>query len=95
MSNLRMSLARLALFALLAGFLGSASADTLEMRDTAMASTDGRPTRGMTQTSVEAKFGSPQAKRAAVGDPPISRWEYANMVVFFEYDRVIHAVLKR
>ena len=95
MSKLRSSLSRLALIALLAGFLGSASADTLDMRDTSMAGTEGRPTRGMTQASVEAKFGSPQSKRPAVGDPPISRWEYANMVVFFEYDRVIHAVLKR
>ena len=49
----------------------------------------------MTQTRVEAKYGSPAAKRAAVGDPPISRWEYPNMIVYFEYDRVIHAVMKR
>ena len=32
---------------------------------------------------------------AAVGEPPISRWVYADFVVFFEYDRVIHAVIKR
>jgi hypothetical protein len=56
---------------------------------------DGRPTRGMTQASVEAKYGSPTAVKAPVGDPPITRWEYANFVVFFEYDKVIHAVRKR
>ena len=33
--------------------------------------------------------------RAAVGEPPITRWEYRNMIVYFEYDRVIHAVMKR
>ena len=55
----------------------------------------GKPTRGMTQTGVEASFGAPQSMVAAVGDPPISRWEYANFVVFFEHDRVIHAVSKR
>ena len=49
----------------------------------------------MTAESVEAKFGAPDAKVAPVGDPPISRWEYADFVVFFEYDRVIHAVTKR
>lgn len=49
----------------------------------------------MTQASVESKFGAPNSKVAAVGEPPISRWEYQNFVVYFEYDRVIHAVLKR
>ena len=55
----------------------------------------GKPSRGMTQASVEANFGAPQSTRAAVGEPPISRWEYAGFVVFFEFDRVIHAVSKR
>jgi len=55
----------------------------------------GKPTRGMTQESVEATFGSPQNARAAIGDPPITRWEYADFVVFFEYDKVIHAVTIR
>ena len=54
-----------------------------------------RPMRGTTQAQVEAKWGTPVAKNASVGDPPISSWEYANFTVYFEYDRVIHAVLKR
>lgn len=54
----------------------------------------GKPTRGMTQDAVEANFGTPQDARDAIGDPPITRWEYANFVVFFEYDKVIHAVSK-
>ncbi len=54
----------------------------------------GKPTRGMTQDAVEASFGVPSDTREPVGDPPITRWEYANFVVFFEYDRVIHAVSK-
>jgi hypothetical protein len=49
----------------------------------------------MTQDRVESEFGAPVSRHAAVGDPPISSWEYQNMVVFFEYDRVIHAVMKR
>ena len=48
----------------------------------------------MTQARVEANFGAPQSAREAVGDPPITRWEYANFVVFFEFDKVIHAVSK-
>jgi len=54
----------------------------------------GKPTRGMTEDSVKASFGDPQEVRAPVGDPPITRWEYADFVVFFEYDKVIHAVSK-
>jgi hypothetical protein len=53
------------------------------------------PPSGSTQANVEATFGAPKAKKAAVGDPPISSWEYEGFVVFFEYDRVIHSVKKR
>jgi hypothetical protein len=49
----------------------------------------------MSQESVQANFGSPQSTSAAVGEPPISRWDYAGFVVFFEHDKVIHSVTKR
>jgi len=88
-------LRNLTLAALLCGVFSIAGAQNLDMQGTAGASDDGRPTRGMTQASVESKYGAPVAKNAAVGEPPISSWEYANMVVYFEYDRVIHAVRKR
>ena len=55
----------------------------------------GKPSRGMTQESVQANFGSPQSTTAAVGEPPISRWVYVDFVVFFEYERVIHSVPTR
>ncbi len=84
----------LTLIALASCLAGIASADTLKMEG--MSSSDtARPTRGMTKSSVESKFGSPDARKAPVGDPPITRWEYQNFVVFFEYDRVIHAVVRR
>jgi hypothetical protein len=41
---------------------------------------------------VEAKFGAPSRRVPAVGEPPITRWEYPGFVVYFERDRVIHAV---
>jgi hypothetical protein len=88
-------LRKLALVALLSGVFSIAGAQNLDMQGTAPGADNGRPTRGMTQASVESKYGSPVNKRAAVGDPPISSWEYNNMVVYFEYDRVIHAVMKR
>ena len=54
-----------------------------------------RPERGTTQAQVESKWGAPTSKVAAVGEPPISRWEYPGFTVYFEHDRVIHAVIKR
>ena len=81
--------------ALICGVFGVAGAQNLDMQGTAPGSNDGRPTRGMTQASVESRYGAPVARNAAVGEPPISSWEYKNMIVYFEYDRVIHAVLKR
>ena len=53
------------------------------------------PIRGMTMEFVEANFGSPTSKRSPVGDPPITRWEYQNFIVYFEYKRVLHSVSKR
>ncbi len=54
-----------------------------------------RPSRGMNEQRVEARFGAPTAKVAAVGAPPISRWEYTDYIVYFEYDKVIHSVNRR
>lgn len=51
------------------------------------------PSRGMTMEQVEAKFGAPANKISAVGNPPISRWEYPGFVVYFERDRVLHTVV--
>ena len=51
-----------------------------------------RPNRGMSMDTVESRWGAPAAKHGAVGDPPISRWEYAEFIVYFEYGSVIHSV---
>lgn len=50
------------------------------------------PTRGMSMQQVEARFGAPTAKSNPVGKPPITRWDYAGFVVYFEYDHVVHTV---
>jgi len=81
--------------ALLSAFGAIASAETVAIGGATAASNDGRPSRGMTQTRVESKYGSPISVEVPVGEPPITRWEYSDFVVFFEYDKVIHAVLKR
>ncbi|MGY6587210.1 MAG: hypothetical protein ACXIUB_02875 [Wenzhouxiangella sp.] len=51
------------------------------------------PNNGLRMTEVEARFGQPLERRAAVGDPPITRWVYDDYSVFFEHDRVIDSVL--
>ncbi len=85
----------LTILGLALGLMASASADTLRTSGISAGEDGSRPLRGTTQSQVEAKYGSPASKKAAVGDPPISRWEYQEFTVYFEYDRVIHAVLKR
>lgn len=86
------------LVALMSASSAFAQGDTLQMGGADNATQfeqAGKPTRGMTQERVRANFGSPQNEDAAVGEPPISRWHYADFVVYFEYDRVIHAVTRR
>lgn len=85
----------LSVIALIFAFGSMANADSAAMNGAIAGSDDGRPTRGMTQARVQSAYGSPVSVTAPIGDPPITRWEYQNFVVFFEYDRVIHAVVKR
>lgn len=54
-----------------------------------------RPARGVTMASVERTFGAPTRREGPVGDPPITRWDYPDFSVYFEHDRVIHAVARR
>ena len=87
-----------ALIAVASVFASFASAQTLPIgasENAAVFEQAGKPTRGMSQANVATEYGNPQSRSSAIGDPPITRWEYANFVVFFEYDRVIHAVTKR
>lgn len=51
------------------------------------------PKNGQDKSTVEARFGAPRARQAAVGDPPISRWDYETYSVYFEYDLVLYSVL--
>jgi len=50
------------------------------------------PKRGSSMAAVEAKFGAPKTRHAAVGDPPITRWDYESFSVYFEHQHVVHAV---
>ena len=76
------------------GTVSTALAETIVVDDQVQVRDSGteKPKRGITMTQVEAKFGAPVTKHDAVGAPPITRWDYAGFSVFFEHDRVIHAV---
>jgi hypothetical protein len=84
-----------ALACTLAGLAGAETLNTAGPDNASRFESGDKPSRGMTEERVEAKFGQPQSRVGAVGNPPISRWEYENFVVYFEYDKVIHAVTKR
>ena len=77
--------------------VSAAHADTLLIDgvQAAQATRSERPARGETMSRVEQRFGTPSQTIAAVGEPPISRWEYPAFIVYFEFDRVIHAVPRR
>jgi hypothetical protein len=51
------------------------------------------PRRGTDMSQVEQRWGAPQSRLAAVGEPPITRWIYGNFTVYFEHNLVIHSVL--
>ena len=53
-----------------------------------------RPSTGATKAQVKSQFGEPQKENPAKGKPPISNWEYAEFIVYFENDHVIHSVIK-
>ncbi|MGH8113443.1 MAG: hypothetical protein ACREPS_00100 [Rhodanobacteraceae bacterium] len=57
------------------------------------------PKRGMLMDQVRREYGAPLRVLATRGgsskyQPPIHRWEYAKFVVYFEYNYVIHSVLR-
>ena len=53
------------------------------------------PARGSSMDDVKAKFGAPSQEVPAIGQPPITRWDYPGYVVFFEHDKVLHTVVVR
>lgn len=78
----------------------SATADTLLMERTQKEASMALPTRGMSMSQVESRYGTPRSKLDPRGGnkpqhPVINRWEYDNFIVYFERSHVIDAVAKR
>ena len=76
---------------------GAARADTLLLDgiDQATPSAAQRPKSGLAMATVESTFGSPTQRHSAVGQPPITRWDYPEFSVYFENQLVIHSVATR
>ena len=70
-----------------------ASADVLIIDEVRQAGRMELPKNGQNKAAIEAKFGAPIEKKPAVGDPPISSWQYPTYSVYFEYDLVLFTVL--
>jgi hypothetical protein len=77
-----------------------ANADNLLIQRVGSEQGQALPKRGSSMAQVEAKFGAPTQKVAAVGGgsrrtPPITRWVYPNFSVYFENTHVVDAVLNK
>lgn len=87
-------LAGLASAALVASIaVPAAHAEELKMTPAPQAQGN-QPKRGMSMEKVEATFGAPTNRVPAVGNPPITRWEYPGFIVYFEHNLVLHSVVK-
>ena len=53
------------------------------------------PVNGMTKAEVRSRYGEPAQVHAAIGDPPITRWDYGQWSVYFEYEIVLFTVLDK
>ena len=73
---------------------GPALADVLLMESIQSAPAMQTPRQGLNMTAVRQQFGEPAQQVAAVGEPPISRWEYTGFTVYFENELVLHSVIQ-
>lgn len=50
------------------------------------------PQKGQSKRAVLERFGLADVEHKPVGQPPITRWDYREFSVYFEYDHVINSV---
>jgi hypothetical protein len=53
------------------------------------------PAKGLSMQQVINKFGEPETKYEAVGQPPIIKWLYKKFTVYFEKRWVINSVIHK
>lgn len=72
-----------------------AAADTLEVPVGAQGeATRIEQVRGLKKEEITARLGDPIGIQGPVGEPAITRWEYADFYVYFEWDVALHTVKK-
>ncbi len=77
-------------------FMQSTIADEMNMTSVGNSpSAASRPAHGISMATVLQRFGEPDSRIPAVGEPPITRWNYADFTVYFEHNLVIHSVMHR
>ena len=91
----RMVLALIAMAVAASALPQTVLADVLLIEEVRQAEKMELPQNGMKKFEVLARFGDPEKKTAAVGDPPISSWTYGRWSVYFEYDLVLFTVLHK
>lgn len=90
------SICRLALLlSLFAPMASTAEQLTIPIGQTATAVSSDMPQRGDTKAAVTSRYGQPLKLSEGVGSPPIARWDYPAFSVYFETDRVLHAVQRK
>lgn len=93
-------MARMVLALMLLGVVGLAAneplqADVLLIEEVRQAERMDLPQNGVSMSEVRAKYGEPVTTSAAVGNPPITRWDYDRWSVYFERDLVLFTVLHK
>ncbi|MGH8250422.1 MAG: hypothetical protein ACREVI_06950 [Steroidobacteraceae bacterium] len=73
----------------------AALAETLDTTTADPAAAGDRPNRGSSMATVQGRYGEPVSRHAAVGTPPITRWDYPQFSVYFEHELVLHSVIVR
>ena len=97
MTRMVLAPALVAVIATLAGFVPCRTvlADVLLIEEVRQSERMDLPANGQSKAAVRARFGEPGTTHPAVGDPPISRWDYDGWSVYFEYDLVLFTVLHK
>lgn len=90
-----MHIRKIATILLLSSLTANLHADVLLIERVAAKSDMVVPKKSATMTQVRSQFGDPISESPAVGEPPITRWEYPDYVVYFEHQHVITTVLKK
>ncbi len=75
--------------------VGIAQGDVLLIEEVRQSDRMNLPVNGMSMIEVRARYGDPVDQHAAIGDPPITQWDYDKWSVYFEYRTVLFTVLHK